>query len=235
METAERGRWHILVVDDEPEILGYLKRGLTFEGFRVSTAADGQTALERAGQEPPDLVILDLMLPDMDGIEVCERLRQDDATLPILMLTARDSVLDRVAGLESGADDYLVKPFAFIELLARIRALLRRAARRREEEPPLLQYADLTMDPQARMVERAGRPIRLTAREFDLLELFLRHPNQVLTRDIILENIWGYQDDLPESNIVDVYVRYLRNKLEAEGKPRLIQTVRGVGYVLREE
>ncbi len=234
MDEKEQGRRHILIVDDEPEILGYLRRGLTFEGFRVSTAPDGETALTLAAHDPPDLVILDIMLPGMDGIAVCEDLRRHDPELPILMLTARDRVPDRVAGLESGADDYLVKPFAFIELLARIRALLRRA-RHRREEPHRLTYADLTLDPKARTVERAGRPIHLTAREFDLLELFLRHPNQVLTRDVILESIWGYQDDIPESNIVDVYVRYLRQKLEAGGGKRLIQTVRSVGYVLREE
>ncbi|MBN1954666.1 MAG: response regulator transcription factor [Anaerolineae bacterium] len=234
MEPTERRRWHVLVVDDEPEILGYLKRGLTFEGFEVSTAPDGEAALALAERDPPDLVILDVMLPGIDGLAVCEKLRQQDASLPILMLTARDSVPDRVAGLDSGADDYLVKPFAFIELLARIHALLRRASRRREE-PQALRYADVVLDPQARLVERAGRPIALTAREFDLLELLMRHPNQVLTRNVILENIWGYHDDIPESNIVDVYVRYLRNKLAAAGKSRLIQTVRGLGYVLREE
>jgi len=234
MEPTERNRWHILVVDDEPEILGYLKRGLTFEGFRVSTVTDGEAALSLAEQDPPDLVILDVMLPGIDGIAVCETLRQQDANLPILMLTARDSVPDRVAGLDSGADDYLVKPFAFIELLARIHALLRRASRRREEPQPL-HYADVVLDPQAHTVERAGQPVSLTVREFDLLELLMRHPNQVLTRNVILENIWGYHDDIPESNIVDVYVRYLRNKLAAAGKSRLIQTVRGLGYVLREE
>jgi len=234
MEPNERNRWHLLVVDDEPEILGYLKRGLVFEGFRVSTAPDGETALALAEQDPPDLVILDVMLPGMDGIAVCEALRQRAAPLPVLMLTARDSVPDRVAGLESGADDYLVKPFAFIELLARVHALLRRASHRREE-PRSLRYGDIVLDPQSRIVERAGHSISLTTREFDLLELFLRHPNQVLTRDAILENIWGYQDDIPESNIVDVYVRYLRNKLAPAGESRPIQTVRGVGYVLREE
>lgn len=234
MERAERNRWHILVVDDEPEIVGYLKRGLAFEGFRVSTAADGEAALELANKEPPDLVILDVMLPGMDGIAVLEALRRTAANLPILMLTARDSVPDRVAGLESGADDYLVKPFAFIELLARIQALLRRASRKREE-PRVLSYADVVLDPQARTAARAGRPLSLTTREFDLLELFMRHPNHVLTRDAVLQNLWGYLDDIPESNIVDVYVRYLRNKLAPAGESRLIQTVRGIGYVLREE
>jgi two-component system response regulator MprA len=234
MEPTERKRWHVLIVDDEPEILGYLKRGLIFEGFRVSTAPDGETALTLAAAEPPDLVILDVMLPGMDGLAVCEALRRMTVHLPILMLTARDSVPDRVAGLESGADDYLVKPFAFIELLARIQALLRRASRKREE-PRQLRYADIVLDPQARTVQRAGQTIPLTTREFDLLELFMRHPNQVLTRDAILENLWGYLDDIPESNIVDVYVRYLRNKLALAGESRLIQTVRGVGYVLREE
>jgi two-component system response regulator MprA len=234
MDDTGHRRWHILIVDDEPEIVGYLKRGLAFEGFRVSTAADGETALTVAAQEKPDLVVLDIMLPGVDGIVVCERLRASDPRLPILMLTARDSVPDRVAGLESGADDYLVKPFAFIELLARIRALLRRAIRKQEESHPL-RYANLVLDSLARTAERAGQPLRLTTHEFDLLELFLRHPNQVLTRDVILENIWGYIDDIPESNIVDVYVRYLRQKLEAVGEGRLIQTVRGVGYVLRQE
>ncbi len=234
MGEAGRQRWHILIVDDEPEIVGYLKRGLTFEGFRVSAAVDGESALAMAAEERPDLVILDIMLPGMDGLAVCERLRAGDPHLPVLMLTARDSVPDRVAGLETGADDYLVKPFAFIELLARIHALLRRAVRR-QEEPRVLRFADLLLDPQARAAERAGRPLRLTAREFDLLELFMRHPRQVLTRDVILENIWGYADDIPESNIVDVYVRYLRQKLAAAGRERLIQTVRGVGYVLRQE
>lgn len=234
MENEGQKRWHILVVDDEPEIVGYLERGLTFEGYRVSTAGSGEEALAVAGRSAPDLVILDVMLPGMDGLAVCEELRRAAPNLPILMLTARDSVPDRVAGLESGADDYLVKPFAFIELLARIQALLRRASRKLEP-PRILRLADLELDPLARTVRRAGRPIELTAREFDLLELFMRHPNQVLTRDAILENIWGYLGDIPESNIVDVYVRYLRNKLEAPGAARLIQTVRGVGYVLREE
>lgn len=234
MEKDGQKRWHILVVDDEPEIVGYLERGLTFEGYRVSTAGSGEEALAVAGRNAPDLVILDVMLPGMDGLAVCEELRRAAPNLPILMLTARDSVPDRVAGLESGADDYLVKPFAFIELLARIQALLRRASRKLEP-PRVLRLADLELDPLARTVRRAGRPIELTAREFDLLELFMRHPNQVLTRDAILENIWGYLGDIPESNIVDVYVRYLRNKLEAPRAARLIQTVRGVGYVLREE
>ena len=234
MEPGGKRPWHLLIVDDEPEIVGYLKRGLTFEGFRISTALDGESALVLAERDPPDLVVLDVMLPGMDGIAVCEALRQRDAGRPILMLTARDSVPDRVAGLESGADDYLVKPFAFIELLARIHALLRRAIQRREG-PRALAFADVVLDPQARTAARAGRPLALTTREFDLLELLLRHPNQVLTRDAILENIWGYHDDIPESNIVDVYVRYLRNKLGAAGESRLIQTVRGLGYVLREE
>ncbi len=234
MSDPDHTRQRILLVDDEPEILGYLKRGLTFEGFAVSTAADGETALALAAQQPPDLVILDIMLPGLDGLVVCEHLRQADPFLPILMLTARDSVPDRVAGLESGADDYLVKPFAFMELLARIRALLRRTIRKKEE-PHLLQYADLVLDPQGRMAHRSGQALHLTAREFDLLELFLRHPNQVLTRDVILENLWGYDEDIPESNIVDVYIRYLRNKMEDRGQARLLQTVRGSGYVLREE
>jgi two-component system response regulator MprA len=220
----------ILVIDDEPKISDFIRRGLIYEGFAVDTAADGLEGLAIARDRPPDLVVLDWMLPGMEGLEVCRRLRAA-GDVPILMLTAKDAVPDRVAGLNAGADDYLVKPFAFDELLARIRALLRRHSRATHE---LLQFADLRLNPATRQVWRGERPVDLTAKEYDLLDLFLRHPNQVLTRDVIYDQLWGY-DFGGESNIIEVYVRYLRTKLEAGGEPRLIQTVRGVGYVLREE
>jgi two-component system response regulator MprA len=196
----------------------------------VQVAYDGESGLDAAVEQRPDLIILDIMLPAIDGIEVCKALRDAGFDMPILMLTARDAVRDRVAGLDAGADDYLVKPFAFDELLARIRALLRRRVAAEEE---VLQFADLTLRPATREVTRGGRPIDLTAREFDILETFMRHPRQVLTREQLYERIWGY-DFSGESNIIEVYIRYLRAKLEANGEPRLIHTVRGVGYVLRE-
>lgn len=220
----------ILVVEDDRRIRDLLRRGLIFEGYTVDTAEDGETALRMARETPPDAVILDIMLPKMDGLEVCRRLRSA-SNVPIMMLTARDSVPDRVTGLDAGADDYMVKPFAFDELLARLRALFRR--HRMESAPDVYRYADLELNPRTRQVFRGGDPIELTAKEFDLLELFLRHPGQVLTREMIYEHIWDY-DFGGESNIIEVYVRYLRTKLEAGGKPRLIQTVRGVGYALRE-
>lgn len=220
----------ILVVDDEPKITDFIKRGLAYEGFRVLLAHDGVTGLEQALSEQPDVVILDIMLPEMDGLQVCRRLRQE-SDVPILMLTARDTVTDRVTGLDMGADDYLTKPFALEELLARVRALLRRQGK--DTSQPL-SYADLTMDPKTHRVHRGDREVKLSNKEYDLLELFLRHPTQVLTRDTIYEEIWGY-DFGGESNIIEVYVRYLRTKLEANGEPRLIQTVRGVGYALRQE
>ncbi len=220
----------ILIVDDDPEIRHILKRGLAYEGYTVDLAEDGTTALARALQVSPDLVILDLMLPDMDGMEVCRRLRAGDPEgRPILMLTARDGVPDKVAGLDAGADDYLVKPFVMDELLARVRALLRRQQARAGP----LHYADLVLDEGTRQVRRGHRPIELTAREFDLLAFFLRHPRQVLTRDAIYEAVWGY-DFEGESKVLEVYIRRLRDKLEAGGEPSLIQTVRGVGYALRE-
>jgi len=223
----------ILVIDDEPKIVDFIRRGLTYEGYAVDVAYDGQSGLDKAGREPPDLVMLDVMMPGLDGLEVCRQLRASpNGDVPILMLTAKDAVPDRVAGLDAGADDYLVKPFAFNELLARIRALLRR--RQVAEGDQVLSFADLTLNCTTHEVARGGRPISLTAKEFDLLELFMRHPRQVLTRDIIYERVWGY-DFGGESNIVEVYIRYLRAKLEADGAPRLLQTVRGVGYALREE
>ncbi len=223
----------ILVIDDAPKIVDFIRRGLTYEGYVVDVAYDGQSGLQQAEREPPDLVMLDVMMPGLDGLEVCRQLRASpNGDVPILMLTAKDAVSDRVAGLDAGADDYLVKPFAFNELLARIRALLRR--RQVAEGDQIVSFADLTLNSTTREVARGGHPVGLTAKEFDLLELFMRHPRQVLTRDIIYERVWGY-DFGGESNIVEVYIRYLRAKLEAGGAPRLLQTVRGVGYALREE
>ena len=221
----------MLVIDDDPKILSLMRRGLSFAGYAVDTAADGEEALALARDNPPQLVVLDVMMPGLDGIEVCRRLRAGEPELPILMLTAKDRVPDRVAGLDAGADDYLVKPFAFDELLARIRALLRRA---RPAEAGALRFADLTLDPATRDVRRGERAIDLTAKEYDLLEFLLRHPRQVLAREVIFERVWG-SAFLGESNLIDVHVMRLREKTEAAGEPRLIQTVRGAGYSLREE
>ncbi len=225
---------HILVVEDERSIASFLRRGLSYEGYRVTVADSGRQALESARDDAPNLVILDVMLPDgLDGIEVCRRLRSAGDEFPILMLTARDEVADRVAGLDAGADDYLVKPFAFEELLARVRALLRRQDRRDEtSEETVYHFADLTLDTSSRFAYRDERRIDLTTREYELLLLFIRHPNQVLTRDLIMERIWGY--DFPgESNVLEVYISNLRRQLEAGDEPRLLQTVRGAGYALR--
>ncbi len=222
----------ILVVEDDPKIADFLRRGLLYEGYQVSLATDGQEGLTAARDRPPDIVVLDWMLPGkIDGLEVCRRLRAA-SDIPILMLTAKDTVSDRVAGLDAGADDYLVKPFAFEELLARLRALSRRHKTDIEQET--LHFADVTVNTNSREVWRGDYRIELTAKEYDLLELFLRNPRQVLTRDVIYDRVWGY-DFGGESNIIEVYVRYLRGKLEASGSPRLIHTVRGVGYVLRED
>jgi two-component system response regulator MprA len=219
----------ILVVDDDAQILSLVRRGLIYEGYDVTTAGNGKEALEKVREREPDLVILDVMMPGLDGLEVSKRLRAA-GKIPILMLTARGTVPDRIAGLDSGADDYMVKPFAFDELLARVRALLRRVQPREEET---LNFADVVLNTSTREVKRSGADIPLTTREFDLLELFMRHPNQVLHTNTICERVWGYEFD-GESNVIEVYVSYLRAKLEAGGKPRLIQTVRGVGYALRE-
>jgi DNA-binding response OmpR family regulator len=221
----------VLLIEDEPQIAGFISRGLIREGYHIITAADGETGLEMAFAELPDLIILDIMLPGIDGLTVCRQIREGELQTPIIMLTAKDAVPDRVAGLEAGADDYLVKPFAFEELLARVRALGRRRAPIESDAP--ISFADLTLDPTTRMATRAERTIELTAKEYDLLELFMRHPNQVLTRDQIYDRIWGY-DFGGESNIIEVYIRYLRSKLEANAEPRLLHTVRGVGYALRE-
>src|SRR4030081_1273885 len=221
---------HVLVVDDDAKIAAALRRALIYEGYQVEVAPDGQIALTRARERMPDLAILDIMMPGIDGLEVTRRLRAE-GDVPILMLTAKDGTADRVAGLDSGADDYLVKPFAYEELMARIRALLRRQAPRVRK---VLRYADLTMDLGTREVRRGTRPVNLTPKEFDLLQHFLRNPRQVLTRDRILDAVWGY-DFGATSNSVDVYVGYLRQKLESDDCPRLIHTVRGVGYALRED
>ncbi len=220
----------ILVVDDDPKVLSLMRRGLSFAGYAPDLAADGDEALTIARDNPPDLVVLDVMLPGLDGIEVCRRLRSADSKLPILMLTARDRVPDRVAGLDAGADDYLVKPFAFDELLARVRALMRRA---RPEEEESLRLADLTANPATREVHRGDRHVELTAREYELLEFFMRHPRQVLSREQIFERVWG-SDFLGGSNLIDVHVMRLRDKLEAAGEQRLIHTIRGAGYSLRD-
>jgi two-component system response regulator MprA len=220
----------ILVVEDDRRIRDMVRRGLIFEGYNVDVAEDGETALRLARDKMPDAVVLDIMLPGMSGLDVCRRLRSA-STVPILMLTARDAVQDRVTGLDAGADDYMVKPFSFEELLARLRALFRR--HRMEAAPEVYQFADLTLNPRTHQVFRGNEEIQLTAKEFDLLELFMRHPNQVLTREQIYDHVWEY-DFGGESNIIEVYIRYLRAKLENGNRPRLIQTVRGVGYALRE-
>ena len=223
---------NLLVVDDEPAVREALRRALELEGYRIRLAEDGADALAQIAAEEPDAVVLDVLMPVLDGLTACRRLRQQGSRVPVLMLTARDSVGDRVAGLDAGADDYLVKPFALEELLARIRALLRRSDGAGSDG--VLRFADLSLDPATREVRRGDRRIELTRTEFHLLELFLRNPRQVLTRSLIFERVWGY-DFGPSSNSLDVYVGYLRRKTEAGGEPRLIQTVRGVGYALREE
>jgi two-component system response regulator MprA len=223
----------ILVVDDDRTITAMLRRTLTYEGYNVLTATDGHAALSQAQAHHPDLVVLDWLMPGLNGLEVAQRLRDAEGT-PILMLTARDTVADRVTGLDSGADDYLVKPFAPEELLARVRALLRRSRQAAEaEEARPLTYANLSLNPTTRETRRGARPLTLSPKEFDLLAYLLRHPRHVLPRDRILEEVWGY--DFPrDDNVLDVYIGYLRAKTEAGGEPRLIHTVRGVGYVLRE-
>ena len=220
---------HVLVIDDDRKITAALRRGLAYQGYRIDVAHSGPEGLELARRWAPDVVILDILMPGLDGLEVCRRLRAGD-DVPILLLTARDSVEDRVLGLETGADDYLVKPFAFAELLARVRVLLRR---RQAEAPPLLRFGDLELDTAGRQAHRGGRTIALTTTEYELLELLLRHPRQVLSRDQMLERVWGLDTEV-ETHVLEVYVGYLRQKLEAGGEPRLIQTVRGAGYVLRE-
>jgi two-component system response regulator MprA len=224
-------RMKILVVDDEPAVRDSLRRALELEGYEVDLAVDGEDAIARLAElAHPDAVILDILMPGIDGLEVCRRMRGEGDTVPVLMLTARAEVDSRVAGLDAGADDYLPKPFALAELLARLRALLRRTS---EGANGALRFADLELEPGTREVRRGGMRIELTRTEFSLLELFLRNPRQVLTRSIIFERVWGY-DFGPSSNSLDVYIGYLRRKTEAGDKPRLIHTVRGIGYALRE-
>jgi two-component system, OmpR family, response regulator MprA len=227
----------ILVVDDDRAVRESLRRSLAFNGYQVDLAADGEEALKAVDARRPDAMVLDVMMPRLDGLSVCRRMREAGDALPILVLTARDAVSDRVAGLDAGADDYLPKPFALEELLARLRALLRR---RTPDElaagvgsTPTLEFADLVLDPDTRDVHRGDRPISLTRTEFSLLELLLAHPKRVLSRAQILEQVWGY-DFATTGNALEVYIGYLRRKTEAGGEPRLIHTVRGVGYVLRE-
>jgi two-component system response regulator MprA len=236
--TGEQQLRKLLVVDDEGAILELIRVGMQYEGFRVEQIGTGYGALDFAQRFRPDVIVLDVMLPDLDGMEVCRRLRSTEATaeIPILMLTARDDVDDRVAGLESGADDYLVKPFKFEELLARVKALLRRHQRILAAGGPggrVLQVGDLTLDESAREVRRGQKVIELTATEYNLLHLFMTHARQVLDRQVILNRVWGY-DFMGETNIIEVYVRYLREKLEDDpSAPKLILTVRGVGYVMK--
>jgi two-component system OmpR family response regulator len=219
----------LLVIEDEPKMLGLLRRGLSEDGYAVDAYRTGTDGLWAATENPYDLVVLDLMLPDLDGFEVCRRLRAADRWAPVLMLTARDAVRDRVAGLDVGADDYLTKPFSFSELLARIRALLRRGAAQR---PSILRVDDLALDPAMHHVSRSGTPITLTAKEFALLEYFMRRPGEVLSRACLIEHVWDYGFET-DSNVVDVYVRYLREKVDRPFRRDTIETVRGVGYRLR--
>jgi two-component system response regulator MprA len=222
----------VLVVDDEPAVRRALERALLLESYEVQIAADGREALDRLAEHPADAVILDVMMPGIDGLEVCRRLRAAGDRTPVLMLTARDAIDDRVTGLDAGADDYLVKPFALRELQARVRALLRRAS---DEEGggEILRFADMVLDPIAHEVRRGDRLVELSKTEFMLLELFMKHPKQVLTRSTIFENVWGY-DFGPTSNALGVYIGYLRRKTEEGGESRVLHTVRGIGYVLRE-
>jgi DNA-binding response OmpR family regulator len=222
----------ILVVEDDRKVASFIRKGLEEEGHAVEVAGDGAAAMERAMDGAPwDLVVLDVMLPKGDGFGVLKALRQEGLRMPVLMLTARDAVGDRVTGLDLGADDYLSKPFAFEEFLARVRALLRRGG---AGSAPVLRLADLTLDPATREVRRGARRVELTAREHTLLEYFLRNAGRVLTRPILAQHVWGLDFD-PESNVVDVYVGYLRRRIEGPGERRLLHTVRGVGYVLKDE
>jgi len=220
---------HVLVVDDEAAIREALERALRLEGFVVDLAEGGTAALERLAAQPPDVVVLDVVMPDLDGIEVTRRLRGRGSRVPICILSARDEVADRVAGLRAGADDYLVKPFALEELTARLHALLRRTP---SDDSAPIRVGDLSVDPARRLVQRGTREIELTNREFELLEALARHPGMVLSRTQLLEQVWGYTFEV-DSNVVDVFVSYLRRKLEAGGESRLLHTVRGVGFVVR--
>ena len=220
----------ILVVDDDPAVTSVLRRGLSYEGFAVETAGSGAEALAAARERYPDLVILDVMMPEMDGFAVLERLRAADAHLPVLLLTAKDTTADEVAGLHRGADDYVVKPFEFDVLVAHVRALLRR---QEAERPPVLRFGDLSLDTGTRRGMRGEREIELTNLEYDLLHQFMQHPLRVMPKELLLARVWGY-DFGGNSNVLEVYVAQLRQKLEGAGEPRLIHTLRGAGYVLRE-
>lgn len=235
-DSTERART-ILIVEDEPAISGFVRRGLIFEGFEVEVTDNGTDALAKVRDNPPDLVVLDLMLPGIDGIQITERIRaaeeaEGTTRLPILMLTARDAVTDRVSGLDAGADDYLVKPFDFDELVARVRALLRRAAPVGNDGPDVLTFENITLNLTSHTASREDRAIELTPREFDLLEILMRHPNQVLTRQTLMQRVWG-EDFYGESNVLEVVIGNLRRALESDDQPRVVQTVRGIGYVLR--
>jgi heavy metal response regulator len=221
----------LLVVEDENKVASFIKKGLEEEGYAVDLAADGEAGLAMALERVHDLIILDIRLPKVDGLQVLQTLRQDKITTPVLLLTVRATIEDKVLGLDAGADDYLTKPFAFQELVARVRALLRR---RSEAEPTVLQVGDLSLDPARRTVTRGGVKIDLTAREFSLLDYFMRNPGRVLTRTMIAEHVWDYSFDT-STNVIDVYVNYLRKKIDAEREPKLLHTVRGVGYVLQAE
>lgn len=228
--NSTNAKGHILVIEDEAKLARFVEVELTYEGYRVTLATDGPTGLVAAREQLPDLVLLDWMLPGISGLEICRRLRSTGNRVPVILMTAKDDITDRVAGLDAGADDYVVKPFSIQELLARVRAHLRRYQGSGEGR---LTFMDLVLDPLTREVMRGDRRIELTAKEFDLLRYLMEHPRQVLTRQQILENVWGY-DFMGDSNIIEVYIRYLRLKVEQEGEKRLIQTVRGVGYVLRD-
>lgn len=230
MSETDPSSAHILVIEDEAKLARFVETELTYEGYRVSVASDGTAGLMAARDQKPDLVLLDWMLPGISGLEICRRLRSTGNRVPVVLMTARDDVSDRVAGLDAGADDYVVKPFSIQELLARVRAHLRR---QKGSHDGHLAFMDLTLDPLTREVTRGERRVELTAKEYDLLRYLMEHPRQVLTRQQILEHVWGF-DFMGDSNIIEVYIRYLRLKIEDQGEKRLIQTVRGVGYVLRE-
>jgi len=231
MARGDAMKAHILMVDDDRHITEVMRRALAYEGYSVDVALRGDDALQKVVEHPPDVIVLDIMMPGLDGLEVCRRIRASGNQVPILMLTAKDSLPDRVAGLDTGADDYLLKPVELDEMLARIRAQLRR---RNPEQNEILRFADLELDTGTRVARRGSRDITLSTTEYELLALFMRRPRQVLTRDIIMDRVWGY-DFEGRSNVLEVYIGYLRTKLEAEGESRLLHTVRGAGYVLREK
>lgn len=221
----------ILVIDDDPAVTSVLRRGLSYEGYAVEIASSGAEGLQIARDRPPDLIILDIMMPGMDGLEVLRRLQAAGDRLPVLMLTAKDAPQDEIVGLDQGADDYVIKPFTFEVLLARVRALLRR---HEVDHPTIMSFSDLHLDTGTRQLRRQERQIELTTTEYKLLSLFLAHPRQVLDREVLMDRVWGY-DFSGDTNVLETYIKQLRQKLEADGEPRLIHTVRGVGYVLREE